>query len=222
MWRIALSTSGIVSDNIRERRLQYTKVLNGIGKYQPRWKECLSYTSSYLPIATSAIYVRKYFNEKSKHDALELVNSISDQYKTTLNTTEWMDEKTKATAIEKLLKMTNFVAYPNELKDDKKLTEYYKDLEINKNEFFKSILKLNRFSTKKEFSKFREPVNKTSWEVHSKVALANAFYDFLENSIRNGSLNVRIDLNLINGCIFQNFLLVYYKVECSQLIDQNT
>lgn len=187
MWRIALSTSSLVSDDIRERRLQYASVLTGIRKYQIRWKECVSFTSSYLSIASSALYVRNYFNEKSKHDALELVTNIRQEFRTTLKTTDWMDEKTRIAAIEKLMKMTNFIGYPDELNDNKKLIDYYEDLEINNEEFFKSILKLNRFKAKKEFSKFGKPVNKTAWEDHSKIAVANAFYNFLENSIRKHS-----------------------------------
>ncbi|CAG9805792.1 unnamed protein product [Chironomus riparius] len=184
MWRIALSTSSLLSDDIRERRLQYTKKLTGVEKYKPRWKECVSWTSNYLSIASSALYVRKYFNEKSKHDALELVDRIKEEFRTTLKTIEWMDEKTRVAAIEKALKMTNFIGYPDELNDDKKLIEYYEDLEINNKEFFKSFLKLNRFSSKKDLVKFREIVNKTAWEDHAEVALVNAFYSPIENSIQ--------------------------------------
>ena len=173
-----------MSDDIRERRLQYTRKLTGVEKYKPRWKECVSWTSNYISIASSALYVRKYFNKKSKHDALELVDPIKEEFRTTLKTIEWMDEKTRIAAIEKALKMTNFIGYPDELNDDQKLIEFYENLEINKKEFFKSFLKLNLFSTKKELLKFREPVNKTDWEDHAEVALVNAFYSPMENSIR--------------------------------------
>lgn len=184
MWRMALSTSSLLSDDIRQRRLEYTSVLTGVKKYKPRWKECVSWTSNYASIATSALYIRGHFDVKSKHDALELVDMIKEEFRATLKTTEWMDDKTKLSALEKAVKMTNFIGYPEELKDDKKLVEYYEGLEIDSKEFFKSYLKFNRFATKKEMSKFREPVNKTSWEDHADVALVNAFYSPSENSIR--------------------------------------
>jgi predicted metalloendopeptidase len=188
MWRIALATSSLLSDDIRARRLIYIKAVTGVEKYKPRWKECVSWTTSYLSIASSALYVRKNFNEKSKHDSLEVVNMIRDEFASTLKKTEWMDEKTRTKALEKAKKMINFIGYPDELKDDKKLNEYYHGLEINNQEFFKSYLKLNRFSTKKEMSKFRERVNKTDWEDHAEVALVNAFYSPSENSIRESDI----------------------------------
>ena len=184
MWRLALSTSSLLSDKIRERRLEYITSLTGVKKYQERWKECVSWSSSYLSIAASALYIRNFFNQKSKDDALELVNTIRDEFENNLKSTEWMDSETRTAALEKAKKMKNFIGYPNELKDDDKLIEYYENLEINNKEFFKSYLMLNRFSAKKEMAKFREPVDKEDWKDHSDVAIINAFYSPLENSIR--------------------------------------
>lgn len=192
MWRLALTTSGLLSDQIRARRLEYTSVLTGVKKYRPRWKECVSATSSSLSKATSALYVDKYFNEKSKQDALELVEMIKEEFRGNLKTIDWMDEKTRKAALEKALKMTNFIGYPDELKDQKLLTKYYNGLKINRNEYLKSYLRINLFATKKDMVKFREPVNKTSWEDHSDVALVNAFYSPSENSIRKLLLLFRL------------------------------
>lgn len=48
-----------------------------------------------------------------------------------------------------------------------------------------SLLNLTKFGTDYSFSKLREPVNKTDWITHSRPAVVNAFYNSLENSIRN-------------------------------------
>jgi predicted metalloendopeptidase len=201
MWRLAGSVASILSENIRERRLQYLQTLTGVKKYQERWKECVGSTSGYLSIATSSLYIRKFFNQRSKDDALELVNMIRDEFKDILKTTEWMDDETRETALEKAEKIKNFIAYPDELKDDNKLIEYYEDLEIDSEEFFNSILKLGRFGTKKGMRKFREPVDKDDWKAHASVAVVNAFYNRIENSTRKFK-------NFIRWTIFniQNFL----------------
>lgn len=184
MWRLAGSVASILSENIRERRLEYLKSLTGVTKYQDRWKECVGSTSGYLSIATSSLYIRKFFNQKSKDDALELVNMIRDEFKDILKTTEWMDDETRTIALEKAEKIKNFIAYPDELKDDSKLVEYYEDLEIDEEEFFEAILKFNKFGTKKAMRKFRTPVDKDDWKDHASVAIVNAFYNRIENSIR--------------------------------------
>jgi putative endopeptidase len=210
MWRVALSTSVFLSDDIRERRLEYLSALSGVKKYQDRWKECTSLTSSYLSIASSALYIRSYFNQKSKEDALELVNMIRDEFVSTLKSIDWMDDETREAALKKAKKMKNFIAYPDELKDDEKLIEYYQDLDIKDDEFFKSFLKMNRFAAKKAMVKFREPVDKDDWRDHANVAVINAFYSFLENSIRENSFK-NCKKILKHNFVFKNFLLASYK-----------
>ena len=187
MWRLAASVASLLSDKIRARRLEYLTSLTGIKKYQERWQECVSSTSGYLSIATSALYIREFFNQKSKDDALELVDSVRDEFKEILRDTKWMDEKTRELALEKADKMKSFVAYPDELKDDQKIIEYYEDLEFEEGDFFSAILTISRFGTKKYMKKFRKPVDKDDWRKHAKVAIVNAFYSPLENSIRKAS-----------------------------------
>lgn len=95
-----------------------------------------------------------------------------------------MDDETREIALEKAEKIKNFIAYPDEIMDDEKLIEYYEDLEIDQEEFYKSILKFGRFAQKKGMRKFRQSVDKDDWRDHASVAIVNAFYNRVENSIR--------------------------------------
>ena len=52
-----------------------------------------------------------------------------------------MDDDTKAQAFEKLEKMRAFVAYPDEIMDEKILDEYYKDVQVDEKNFLTSILR---------------------------------------------------------------------------------
>lgn len=137
-----------------------------------------------LPISVGALYIRKYFTEESKNAALELVNNIRDEFVELLHQISWMDEETRKTAIVKANALTKHIGYPDELADNAKLEEYYKDLDIEADNLLLDTLRLNVFKTNYAFGKLREPVNKTDWVTHSKPALVNAFYSALENSIR--------------------------------------
>lgn len=139
---------------------------------------------TYLPIATSALYVKNFFKKESRDAAWEIVNSIRNEFENTLNVTEWMDDDTRMKALEKAKKMAMHIGYPAELTDAKKLLKYYKGLVIDERKFFDSVVNITRFDTKKVASSLRKPVNKTDWEDHANVALINAFYNPVENSIR--------------------------------------
>lgn len=183
MWRMSLTAASYLHDVVRDRALQFSKVASGKMEYEPRWKECVAMTANYFPIASGALYVRKFFDENSKETATEMVNSIKNTFEEILNRVSWMDDKTRTAALSKVDKMAKHIGYPDELMDDKKLIEFYKDLHVPENEYLKSVLNLNRFRLNSEMRKFHELINKTHWESHSDVAIANAYYSWHENSI---------------------------------------
>lgn len=137
-----------------------------------------------LPISVGALYVRKFFNEESRSAAIELVDNIREEFIDILHKITWMDDATRNAAIEKAKALTKHIGYPNELADNKKLEEYYRELELEPDNLLINVLRLNVFDTNYAFNKLREPVNKTDWVTHSKPALVNALYSSLENSIR--------------------------------------
>lgn len=61
-----------------------------------------------------------------------MVKDIRAQFRKIVETVDWMDEKTRKNALEKADSMTTHIAYPDELLDDKKIEEFYKDVGIFK------------------------------------------------------------------------------------------
>lgn len=45
LWRVVLLTSGTLTDELRKRKLEYYKTVYGLQGEEPRWKECIAYTS---------------------------------------------------------------------------------------------------------------------------------------------------------------------------------
>lgn len=132
-----------------------------------------------LPISVGALYVRKYFNEESRQAAIELVENVRSEFIEILHTVPWMDEKTREEAIKKANALTKHIGYPNELADNNKLEEYYRNLEIEPDNLLLNTLRLTVFSTDLAFNKLRKPVNKTDWETHSKPSTVNIYFYFL-------------------------------------------
>ncbi|KAI5641316.1 peptidase family m13 domain-containing protein [Phthorimaea operculella] len=184
MWRVAGASVSYLTEELRRRQLAYVTALSGKTERESRWKECADTTSVSLAIAVGAMYIRKYFNEASKDSALEMVNDIRHQFRKTLNEVDWMDEKTRKEAIEKADAMASHIAYPKEMLDNQKLTEFYEGLEMSSDQLMESVLNLTLFGTEYLFSKLREPVNKSDWVTHGRPAIVNAFYSSIENSIQ--------------------------------------
>lgn len=172
-----------LTEPLRKRQLQYTSAISGQEEKEPRWKECIDLTSSSLPTALSAAFVRKYFKQESKKSALEMVDAIKKEYEEILKKVPWMGEKTREAALMKIKAMRTNVGHPDELMDDQKLKDFYKTVNVDEDKYLESILSIQRFDNDRDFNKLRLPVNKTDWIKHSKQAQVNAFYSSLENSI---------------------------------------
>lgn len=188
MWRSSSAVADMLDKKMRDRHLEFSKTLSGKISSESRWEECVDLVSGTFPIATSALYIKNYFKRESRDTALEMVNSIKEEFQSILKTVPWMDDTTRAAALEKAKKMTAHIGYPDELMDDTKLIEYYGNLTIDETKFFESILTISKFDFNKVLRSLRKPVNKTDWETHSQVAIINAFYNAAENSIRKKHL----------------------------------
>lgn len=184
MWRSAASAADLLSKEIRNRRLEFSKVLSGRKSFESRWQECIDVVLDNLPIATSALYVKNFFKKESRNVAREMVESIQKEFQKILENVSWMDESTREAAIKKAKAMVAHIGYPDELMNDKKLIEFYEDLSVDKNRYFESVLNVSRFDNMRLMKNLRKTVNKTDWETHANVAVINAFYNPLENSIR--------------------------------------
>ncbi|XP_012252045.2 neprilysin-2 isoform X2 [Athalia rosae] len=197
MWRVAGASVSYLNEEIRKRQLDYSTALSGKTEREARWKECIDIVSGSLSISTGALYVRKYFNENAKQNAVEMVADIRRQFTKILEKVEWMDETTRRSALEKAAAMSTHIAYPDELLDDKKLEEFYANLELSPDDYIGSILNLTLFGTEYSFEKLRKPVNKSEWISHGRPAVVNAFYSSIENSIQ-------FPAGILQGTFFDN------------------
>lgn len=125
-----------------------------------------------------------------------MVKDIHGEFLNILHNTEWMNEVTRAKAIQKAEALTTHIAYPNELTDVNKLEELYDGLEIEPDNLLFNTLRLRVYATDYSFNQLRKPVNKTDWVTHSKAVLVNAFYNGRENSIRMYFFSSIIILNV--------------------------
>ncbi|XP_043263785.1 neprilysin-2 isoform X2 [Colletes gigas] len=197
MWRAAASSVSYLTEEIRKRQLQYSTALSGKTEREPRWKECIDTVSGSLAISVGALYVRKYFKEDAKKNAVEMVADIREEFTKILKKVDWMDEDTRKSALSKAASMSTHIAYPDELLDDNKLEEFYKKLELTTDNYLEGILNLTLFGLEYSFGRLRKPVNKSDWITHGRPAIVNAFYSSIENSIQ-------FPAGILQGAFFSN------------------
>ncbi|XP_065163092.1 neprilysin-2-like isoform X3 [Atheta coriaria] len=197
LWRAAASSVTYLTEELRNRQLQYSTIVTGKTERASRWKECIDISAGSLPIAAGALYVRKYFNEDARQSAKEMVADIRAEFKEIVKKVDWMDEKTRQSALEKADSMSTHIAYPDELLDNSKLEEFYQNLELEDGNYMRSILNLTLFGTEFSFRRLRQAVNKTDWITHGRPAIVNAFYSSIENSIQ-------FPAGILQGVFFNN------------------
>ena len=91
-----------------------------------------------------------------------------------------MDDETRNYALEKLDAMGAVVAYPDELLDDRKVQEYYKDLDIEPGSYFNGYINIAKFVRNENYQKLRAAKH---WADEAAVAVVNAYYNHLKNQI---------------------------------------
>lgn len=78
-----------------------------------------------LSYAMGSIYIRNFFNQEAKDQAVELVSYIRGEFDKILETIDWMDDVTRDAATRKAQAIKAHIGFPKELLLDDKLTEHY-------------------------------------------------------------------------------------------------
>lgn len=79
-------------------------------------------------LSTGSMYVRTFFDEDAKRDSLVMIDNIKRVFRDKMIHSDWMSKAVKTKALEKLSGITDHIAYPNELLNDRALEDYYAEV----------------------------------------------------------------------------------------------
>ncbi|GFG41004.1 hypothetical protein Cfor_12600 [Coptotermes formosanus] len=185
MWRFVRHRANNLDDRFQEAKQQFYYVLFGREQAPPRWKNCIVEVNNHLGMAVGAMFVRKYFDEYSKNDTVQMTEEIMQSFRELLTKTEWIDRETKELAVQKLDAMKLRIGYPDFILDPQLLNQRYKDLVIRPNQFFENTLNILQHVTRMEQDNLGTPVNKSLW--NAVPAVVNAYYSRNKNQINQYS-----------------------------------
>ncbi|XP_014672728.1 PREDICTED: neprilysin-11-like, partial [Priapulus caudatus] len=110
---------------VRNVTASFSASVQGVQAESPRWLTCMGITLRRLPMAMGYIYVNRTFSEQSKVTALELIREIKESFKQRVATVEWMSDKTKRAAIEKIDAVIDKIGYPDFIRNLTLLDQRY-------------------------------------------------------------------------------------------------
>lgn len=181
LWRFVRHRINNLDDRFQDAKQEFFQVLFGREQSPPRWKNCIGQVNSNMGMALGAMFVRKYFDENSKEDTLQMTLQIQEAFRQILNTTSWLDDSTKHLAELKVNSMSLKIGYPDFILSHKELNEKYDGLTIDPEKYFENTLNVLRHVSQTEQSKLTETVNKTLWQ--TAPAIVNAYYSRNKNQI---------------------------------------
>lgn len=152
----------------------YGKTLAGQQEIEPRWKRCVGATENALGQAVGKLYVERRFAGDSKAKALEMIADLEASFENNLPQLTWMDEATRARALEKLGAIGDKIGYPDEWRD-------YSAMTIVPGDYFANHLAATAFETDRQLRKIGEPVDRDEWRMTPQTV--NAYYNPLLNEI---------------------------------------
>ncbi|CAJ0605540.1 unnamed protein product [Cylicocyclus nassatus] len=183
LMRYSSSWEGEMGEKYEDNAQEFDKEMYGRQEKFPRWKVCTSSTMQRMLYAISALYVRKAFDQASKNVTLEMVDDLLAAFRQTLIMTDWMDDRTRADALEKVDQILPKIAYPDFILDNEKLDQYYDGLDIRDNDSYSEMLeKVSRWDIECSFKRLPSPVNRSEYDNFNSVEV-NGYYEPQSNSI---------------------------------------
>jgi putative endopeptidase len=152
----------------------FDKRLGGQAEIQARWKRCIDAADKQLGEALGEAYVEREFSPEAKQRVLAMTRQIENAMEATIKTLDWLSDKTKARALEKLASVTNKVGYPDKWRD-------YSKLDIVRGDALGNMERASGFEMRRQLAKIGKPVDPSEWSVTPPTN--DAFYDPQMNEI---------------------------------------
>jgi putative endopeptidase len=138
-WKLISATAPFLSSEFENESFDfYSRKLNGQEQMEPRWKRVLKVESAFLGEPIGKIYVQQYFKPESKAKMEDMVRNLKTAFRARLQNLTWMENATKAKALEKLEAMDVQVGYPEEWQN-------YSLLEMKNDSYVMNVLRSGEF-----------------------------------------------------------------------------
>ena len=175
-WQVIDGSASLLSDDLYNESFDFnSRYMQGKEVPSEKWKRSVKVVNSALGMAVGKMYVEKYFPASAKKRMLQLVDNLEKSLAQRIKDQTWMDDATKAKAIDKLEHYYIKIGYPDKWRD-------YSALTINKDDsYYDNMLHVSEFNTAYNLAKAGKDVDKTEWQMTPQTV--NAYYNPTTNEV---------------------------------------
>ena len=168
-WKVLTANAALLNEELDQENFEfYSKTLRGVEQQLPRWKRAVGNVNNNLGEVVGKVYVARHFPPEAKEKMLDLVNNLIKAYEISIKELDWMGDKTKEQALDKLSKFTPKIGYPDNWED-------YSRLEIEETDLVGNMHRSAMFVYEKNLARQGGPVDKSEWGMTPQTV--NAYYN---------------------------------------------
>ena len=177
-WFAMASRASELGQPYRALEQEFSRQRKGLAVAPDRERVLAQQIGTQLYHPLSQLYVQAHFPDSTRREIAEMVGYFKDEFAARLRANAWVDEATRAAALEKLARMDIQVGYPKEWVD-------FSPLDIRADDHFGNVQRANRFAVQLELSRIGQKVLDNRFGVAGKTTpiAANSAYNFTTNSI---------------------------------------
>ena len=183
-WKVVEAYGGFLSESFTDARFQFLREKTGLKKKPDQKDICINTLVNNVPSVIGRAYIdASNFTDRDKEGAGEIIEKIRESMKRFIKEKQWMDEETRKRAIDKLIKITENIAYPEWIRNDTLLSESFPpELNVTGDSAFTLLQRMKVFLKERELRKLKEWID-LDHEWPMSPALVNAAYEPEQNSI---------------------------------------
>jgi putative endopeptidase len=148
--------------------------LRGVPEIQPRWKRGVSLVDRLLGFALGHRYVERYFPPANKARADAMIAHLTEAYRESISTLDWMGPETRRQALDKLKAIRPMIGYPEKWRD-------YSGLAIRRDDLAGNVMRARGFTADFWLAKLGRAVDRAEWLATPQTV--NAYYSASRNQI---------------------------------------
>ena len=157
-----------------DEEFSFHKELTGQEKDDPRWRRCVHAVDNGMGEALAIPFVKQKFGADGKQAAEAEVKNIEAAMEADLPKLAWMDDATRARALEKVHKIANMIGFPEKWRN-------YDSLKIDRKTNVGNQMRAALFDVKRELAKIGKPVDHAEWGMTPPTV--NAYYNPSKNEM---------------------------------------
>ncbi|XP_008561042.1 neprilysin-2 [Microplitis demolitor] len=178
IWKIVQYSVPYLTEEFREMQQMFQKLVGYVG--MPADDDCLETAKAYTKYALLNLYLDQF--KSSRETIKQMVITFKDQITKMIKESKTLSDEAKNEGINILKEMSFTIGPSNKLSNSKELKKFYADAQVVKDNFLQTLLNLNLFKIKKDFSiKLLSEINPHNMNKLSTLGIPNYM---------NGHLNI--------------------------------